>query len=147
MGAGRVMSVISARHRIRGIAEHTVAWGMLWVPLSLVVQLVYNIALSDSGGAQQITVLARGSAILGAMNGFVFGVLIAVMESRRAFVSLPYGRAVAWGVVAATPPVIVGFLFGGNLRADAVVAALIVLGLGGISGAATLALHRYLRPA
>ena len=87
--------------RLRGLLGLSLAWSAAWIVLGLVVYFVVEGGISARPIRWgHVPNLATRLAIIGALGGFSFGLLITVLEHRRSFGSLTFRRMALWGALA-----------------------------------------------
>ena len=87
--------------RLRGLLGLSLAWSAAWVVVGLVVYFIVEGAVSARAIRWgELPTIATRLAIVGALCGFSFGVLIAALDHRRTFRGLTFRRMAAWGALA-----------------------------------------------
>ena len=86
--------------RARGALGISVTWGAAWAVIFAGVALIIGLVDPDSIDPGEGPVRTAGiGAVFGFVSGAVFGVLLALMENRKAIRDLSLGRAALWGML------------------------------------------------
>jgi hypothetical protein len=135
--------------RLRGILGLSLAWGIAWIPLGMIVAVAESMAYGRSVDIGRLLANAPRVALIGAVCGFVFSLILAGLERRRTFDNLSAARTAIWGIGAALiiPTLaVIADPFGFTVQGAGIGAAVFGI-LGGVSAAATLAIARRAPPA
>jgi hypothetical protein len=97
---------------LKGIATSAALWAVAWVPLTVGLAGVTALFGAPLPPREIWGVLLLRQAIVGALNGAVFGAALAILGRRRTFESLRYGLFAACGAIggAVFPVVVTGVM-------------------------------------
>jgi hypothetical protein len=134
--------------RLRGILGLSLAWGIAWIPLGMLVSVAESLAYGRPIDVGALFADAPKAAPIGAVCGFAFSLVLAGLERRRTFASLSGARLFIWGVAGALIIPVLAVMsdpFGFSVRSAGTGMAVFAI-LGGVSAAATLAIARRAPP-
>jgi hypothetical protein len=131
---------MSMLRRLRGLAGLAIVGSVVWVSIGLTI-----IAIETTLRGQAVAWdMAPELAVVGAAFGVVFGLVLSVMERRRAFEGLTIGRMALWGALGglAIRAALIAFAFVHTDVAFAIVNFALYGIVGAVTSAGTLALAR-----
>ena len=85
--------------RLRGLVGISLTWAVLWVPLGWLASVVDAVARGRPVEALFWSDV-RTLMTIGAICGFLFGMVLAAAAKRKTFEQLTLGRTALWGVAA-----------------------------------------------